>query len=51
MTMTEGGQLHVGVKGFGEDKPNFNPSLEATSGLEARVADAAAAPKHAGYMM
>lgn len=49
--MTEGGQLQVGVKAFGEDKPNFNPSLEATSGLDARIAGAAVAPKHAGYMM
>ena len=44
MTMSETGELQVGVKAFGQEKPNFDPSLQQTSCLAGRISSAAAAP-------
>lgn len=51
MTMGEGGKVQVGIKAFGEEKPNFNPSLEETGNLGERIEDSSTAPIHAGYKM
>ena len=51
MTMGEGGKIQVGIKAFGEDKPNFNPSLQQTRGLDERIEGSSTAPKHAGYRL
>ncbi len=49
--MGEGGKVQIGVKAFGEEKPNFNPSLKETGGLEERIEGSATAPVHAGYRL
>eukprot|EP00904_Undaria_pinnatifida_P005168 jgi/Undpi1/1781/HiC_scaffold_12.g05168.m1 len=51
VTMGEGGKIQVGIKAFGEDKPNFNPSLQQTRGLDERIEGSSTAPKHAGYRL
>lgn len=51
VTIGEGGELQVGVKAFGEEKANFNPSLQQTRDLEQRIEGSCAAPKHAGYLL
>lgn len=49
--MGEGGKLQVGVKAFGEETLNFNPSLQETRDLAERIEGSATAPKHAGYRL
>lgn len=51
VTMGEGGKVQVGIKAFGEDKPNFNPSLQETGDLDERIEGSSTAPKHAGYRL
>ncbi|CAM9630029.1 unnamed protein product [Laminaria digitata] len=51
VTMGEGGKVQVGIKAFGEDKPNFNPSLDETQNLAERIEGSSTAPKHAGYKL
>lgn len=49
VTMGEGGKVQVGVKAFGEEKPNFNPTPQETRNLAERIEGSATAPAHAGY--
>ena len=51
MTVEEGDKVRVGIKAFGEEKPNFNPSLEETGGLGEKIEGSSTAPKHAGYRL
>lgn len=47
--MGEGGKVQIGVKPFGEEKPNFNPSIQETKDLADRIEGNVTAPAHAGY--
>lgn len=49
--MGESGKVQVGVTAFGEEKPNFNPSLQETDDLDERIDGSAKAPVHAGYRL
>eukprot|EP00752_Nemacystus_decipiens_P018714 g16778.t1 len=49
VTMGEGGKVQVGVKAFGEEKANFNPTPQETKDLADRIEGNATAPAHAGY--
>ena len=49
VTMGEGGKVQVGVRAFGEEKPNFNPTPQETKDLPERIQENATAPAHAGY--
>lgn len=49
--MGEGGKIQVGVKAFGEEQVNFNPTTNETGDLQERVQDSATAPAHAGYSL
>ena len=51
MTVGEGGKVQLGIKAFGEEKPNFNPSIEETGDLAERIEGSSTAPKHAGYQL
>lgn len=51
LTMGDDGKMQVGVKGFGEQKANFNPIVGETSNVSQRVQESAAAPLHAGYLL
>eukprot|EP00903_Cladosiphon_okamuranus_P005933 g5863.t1 len=49
VTMGEDGKVQVGVKAFGEEKPNFNPTPQETKDLAQRIEGNAQAPAHVGY--
>lgn len=49
--MGESGKVQVGIKAFGEEKANFNPSLQETRDLDERIESSSTAPKHAGYRL
>ncbi|CAM9719548.1 unnamed protein product [Ectocarpus fasciculatus] len=51
VTMGESGKVQIGVTAFGEEKPNFNPSLQETKDLEERIEGSATAPAHSGHRL
>ncbi|CAM9428830.1 unnamed protein product [Ectocarpus sp. 12 AP-2014] len=51
VTMGESGKVHIGVTAFGEEKPNFNPSLQETKDLGERIEGSATAPAHSGHRL
>ncbi|CAN0348498.1 unnamed protein product, partial [Pylaiella littoralis] len=51
VTIGQGGKVQIGVKAFGEEKPNFNTSLQETGDLGERIEGSATAPAHSRHRL